>query len=184
MNINRNDLCPCGSGKKFKNCCYNNIQKEEKEKTIEIIEEKPSDYVPSLDNIDEDEKDVKTYDIPEIRQNQLYSLKEHAKKIQKIREQNKDNPNFPSGSINWKEIENIREENKDNPNYPHVYWITDDSLYVKVGDFEQKGISVEEAIELFKDNKLFMDELKYLLEDYEDTRIGSLENENSYKAHL
>ena len=24
-NVGRNDKCPCGSGKKFKNCCMNNI---------------------------------------------------------------------------------------------------------------------------------------------------------------
>ena len=28
MNTGRNDLCPCGSGKKFKNCCINKIGTE------------------------------------------------------------------------------------------------------------------------------------------------------------
>ena len=27
-NVKRNDLCPCGSGKKYKNCCYQKMYKE------------------------------------------------------------------------------------------------------------------------------------------------------------
>ncbi len=66
----------------------------------------------------------------------------------------------------WNEIEKLRNENKDNLNYPHVYWINSSKglLYVKIGDIIKEGITVSEAIELFKDNKYFMKELNYLLE--------------------
>jgi len=33
MQINRNSLCPCGSGKKYKNCCYAKDAKEKLFKT-------------------------------------------------------------------------------------------------------------------------------------------------------
>lgn len=68
--------------------------------------------------------------------------------------------------MNWEKINKIRKENKDNPNYPTIYWSVPDSklLYVKIGKIEKKDITVSEAIELFKDNKLFMNELEYLLE--------------------
>lgn len=28
LKVNRNDPCPCGSGKKFKNCCINNYKSD------------------------------------------------------------------------------------------------------------------------------------------------------------
>lgn len=63
--------------------------------------------------------------------------------------------------MNWEEINKIREENKDNPNYPTICWKNSDSklLYVKIGTIEKQDITVSEAIELFKDSKLFMNEL-------------------------
>lgn len=77
--------------------------------------------------------------------------------------------------INWKYIEKVREENKDNPNYPKVYWLDYDKhiLYVKVGDFEQKGMSVEEARQQFKDNDLFITELDYLLQKNSTISLNS-----------
>jgi hypothetical protein len=35
MKISGNDLCPCGSGKKYKNCCMSKEGKEEKDVEIE-----------------------------------------------------------------------------------------------------------------------------------------------------
>ena len=30
MHIGRNDPCPCGSGKKYKKCCYDKLEKKKK----------------------------------------------------------------------------------------------------------------------------------------------------------
>jgi len=34
MKIGRNEPCPCGSGKKYKKCCMNNLQKDDKNKAL------------------------------------------------------------------------------------------------------------------------------------------------------
>ncbi len=31
-NVGRNDLCPCGSGLKFKRCCFDRAQKQQRAK--------------------------------------------------------------------------------------------------------------------------------------------------------
>lgn len=74
--------------------------------------------------------------------------------------------------IDWRYIEKQRDENKDNPNYPHVYWSDFERrlLYVKVGDFEQDRMSVEDARQMFKDNDLFIVELDYLLKSNSKNR--------------
>jgi hypothetical protein len=42
MKTGRNELCPCGSGKKFKKCCINKVNtKVEVIPTIENFQEKP-----------------------------------------------------------------------------------------------------------------------------------------------
>ncbi len=41
--VGRNDLCGCGSGKKFKRCCLN-----KKQRTIEQINKSKRDYSPSM----------------------------------------------------------------------------------------------------------------------------------------
>ena len=66
--------------------------------------------------------------------------------------------------IDYKYIEKVRNENIDNPNYPVIYWSSGDKIYVKIGAFEQNNMAVEEAKESFKDNKLFIDELDFLLQ--------------------
>lgn len=36
MKIGRNDLCPCGSGKKYKRCCMDNFAKQQTEMLDDI----------------------------------------------------------------------------------------------------------------------------------------------------
>jgi len=57
--INRNDACPCGSGKKHKKCCINNIEGE--------MPFSFSDFKPSLPKLSEnDVKFLKQYDPVEL----------------------------------------------------------------------------------------------------------------------
>ena len=41
MEVGRNDLCPCGSGKKYKKCCM------KKEKVVEIGQLKVESFFPT-----------------------------------------------------------------------------------------------------------------------------------------
>ena len=38
--IGRNELCPCGSGKKFKKCCINEVQNDTQETTLDSVTQK------------------------------------------------------------------------------------------------------------------------------------------------
>ena len=73
--------------------------------------------------------------------------------------------------VKWEDVERQREENKENPNYPSVYWTNWDErkLHVKIGDYVNDDLTVEEAIQLFGDNPLFMVEFNFLLQTREET---------------
>ena len=82
-------------------------------------------------------------------------------------------------SINWEFINNLRKENENNPNYPLVYWEDiNKKLYVRIGDKEYHDLTKEEALNLFKDNELFLYEYHYLVDDNINEETITLFDEN------
>jgi len=39
MNVGKNDLCPCGSGKKYKKCCFEKEKLEKARRLLASLEE-------------------------------------------------------------------------------------------------------------------------------------------------
>ena len=84
MKIGRNDLCPCGSGKKYKRCCY--LQHNNHNTEINLKESDAGDYDDDFLNISENYNDPAFF-LQAITSLRTFSLdrKSHIKEYYKIR---------------------------------------------------------------------------------------------------
>ena len=97
MKIGRNDLCPCGSGKKYKKCCYpqtfeaeNNIKGndiDDYEVQDEYVDEDVDNLLNSLENFNDQEFLLQVFN--SFRTITL-DLKSHIKEYYKIRKMHSD----------------------------------------------------------------------------------------------
>lgn len=118
--IGRNDLCPCGSGKKYKNCCMNKIISVDfsKEKHLDCVEEDDArmffalknllfDYTNSKYHINEELEDFT--DICEAFPEEIIEIRKKLWEDERvINEYIKENPN----ELNKEFIETIKEWNE------------------------------------------------------------------------
>ena len=80
---------PCGSGKKYKNCCYGKYD------NVNPLEETPEKKAEADTKTLINKEVVEEINTPINTNNLLISFNEHAKRLKKIREENKENPNYP-----------------------------------------------------------------------------------------
>ena len=93
MKIGRNDLCPCGSGKKYKKCCYPKIFEIERN----LVSYNKDDYEDEYEDEDELFGSLKNFNDQEFMLDLMNNLrkmtlngKSHIKKYYKIRKMHSD----------------------------------------------------------------------------------------------
>ena len=132
MKIGRNDLCPCGSGKKYKNCCY--LKTNIPDTGINLKESDADDYEDDFLNSSEnfDNLELLMQALTNIRKFAL-DRKSHIKEYYKIRKMHSEIVNamvryHEAGKFEWKIDKNYIYNNKNSPKNMETLYLIESSF--------------------------------------------------------